>query len=182
MIWIWQRKRQINKSFWRRESSYLLFLLPALLVYVVFSIYPMFSSFFYSLTNWDGFSANVRVIGFGNYIYMFKDPGFRKALSNTFLFVLMDVVLQNVLGLGTALLLETKLRGRNIMRGLFFVPVVLPSIVVSYIWTYIYGAGGLYRGFRHCHLFCDSDRDLAVDVLSHGHLCVRPSEHSLRHL
>ncbi len=139
MIWIWQRKRQINKSFWRRESSYLLFLLPALLVYVVFSIYPMFSSFFYSLTNWDGFSANVRVIGFGNYIYMFKDPGFRKALSNTFLFVLMDVVLQNVLGLGTALLLETKLRGRNIMRGLFFVPVVLPSIVVSYIWTYIYG-------------------------------------------
>lgn len=137
-----QNQTTLKKTFWRRERSYLMFLLPALFVYIIFSIYPMFSSFYYSLTNWDGYSANVDIIGFENYLYMLKDSSFRKALTNTFLFVIMDVVLQNVFGLIIALLLETKIRGRNVMRGLFFVPVVLPSIVVSYMWTYIYGYDG----------------------------------------
>lgn len=73
---------------------------------------------------------------------MFRDSSFIKALLNTFRFVLMDVVLQNVLGLSIALMLESKIRGRNVMRALFFVPVVLPSIVVSYMWTYVYAYDG----------------------------------------
>lgn len=162
-----QKQTTLKKTFWRREHAYLLFLLPALLVYVVFSIYPMFSSFYYSLTNWDGFSAKVDVIGFSNYLYMFKDDAFGRTLANTFLFVVMDVVLQNLLGLNTALLLETKIRGKNIMRGLFFVPVVLPSIVVSYMWTYIYGYNG-----GVLNLFLEKLHIPAVDFIGNSRIAI----------
>jgi raffinose/stachyose/melibiose transport system permease protein len=131
-----------RERFLKREKSYLLFILPALIVYFAFSIFPMFSSIYYSLTNWDGYAKNVKFIGLKNYAYMFKDESFGTALLNTFRFVLMDVVLQNVMGLANALLLESDIRGKNVLRGLFFVPVVLPSIVASFIWTYIYGYDG----------------------------------------
>ena len=126
-------RRAAARTGLRRERPYLLFLLPALLVYAVFSIYPMLNAFYYSLTDWDGFSTSVRLIGLANFEYMLHDSGFFGALKNTMIFVGMDVLVQNILGLGLALLLESRIRAKNALRGLFFVPVVLPAIVVSFI-------------------------------------------------
>jgi raffinose/stachyose/melibiose transport system permease protein len=131
------KRENISKAF-KQEKKFLIFLVPALAIYIVFSIYPLFSSFYYSLTDWDGYSKNINFIGLANFRYMFKDASFYMALKHTIIFVIMDVVLQNLIGLLLALLLESQIRGKNIFRGLFFIPVVLPSIVVSYIWTYIY--------------------------------------------
>ncbi len=125
-----------------RERPYLFLLLPAFLIYTIITIYPMINAFIFSLTNWDGFSTSVRLIGLGNFEYMLNDKAFFGALKNTLTFVVMDVVLQNVLGLSLALLLENKIYTRNTLRGLFFIPVVIPAIAASYIWTYIYTYNG----------------------------------------
>lgn len=126
------------KRLWK-ERHYLVFIAPALVVYLIFSIYPMFSSFYYSLTDWDGYSVNVKFIGLKNFAYLFKDDSFKMTLRNTLIFVVMDVVIQNIFGLLNAMILESRIYGRNVMRALFFIPVVLPAVVVSYLWTYIYG-------------------------------------------
>lgn len=126
----------------KQELHYMMLLVPALVMYSMFSIYPMLSAFRYSLTNWDGYSTSMKYIGLANFEYMLKDGAFKTAIRNTMLFVVIDVVLQNVLGLLSALLLESRIYGKNVLRGLFFVPVVLPAIVVSYLWTYIYGYNG----------------------------------------
>lgn len=124
------------------QSKYIYFVIPALLVYLVFSVYPLFSSFYYSMTNWDGFSQKIKFIGLGNYRYLLQDKEMLLVLKNTALFVVLDVILQNVLGLLNALMLESQIRGKKALRGLFFVPVVLPAIVVAFIWTYIYSYNG----------------------------------------
>lgn len=130
------------KEFISRDWPYLLLIIPALILYILFSIVPMFSAFKYSFTNWDGFSREMKFIALNNYAYMLKDSGLLTAIKNTGLFVIMDVVLQNILGLSTALILESKIYTRNTLRTLFFIPVVLPAIVVSYLWSYIYGFNG----------------------------------------
>lgn len=136
------KQNQGQRLRWKREMPYLWFLLPALVMYTVFSILPTFSAFKYSFTNWNGFSPTADFIWFSNFKYMLQDSGFKTAIRNTFIFLVMDVVLQNLLGLGAALLLESNIRTKNTLRGLFFVPVVLPAIVVSFLWTYIYGYNG----------------------------------------
>lgn len=122
----------------KKEKMYLLFMLPALVMYTIFLIYPMITSFYYSLTDWDGLSREINFIGFENFKYMLKDDGFIIAIKNTLIFVAMDVIIQNVMGLGFALLLQAKIRSRNLLRALFFIPVIMAPIVVSFIWTYIY--------------------------------------------
>lgn len=122
----------------KSEKTYLLCLIPATLIYTIFLAVPMISSFGYSLTDWDGLSQEINFIGMKNFKFMLSDDGFRMAIRNTAIFVLMDVIIQNVLGLALALLIENIRRTKNILRGFFFIPVVMPSIVVSYIWSYLY--------------------------------------------
>lgn len=126
----------------KREYPYVVLLIPAFIMYAVFCVYPTVSSLRFSLTNWNGYSPDMDFIALGNFEYMLQDASFGTAIRNTFIFVFMDVIIQNVLGLATALLLESRIRSRNVLRGLFFIPVVLSGLVVSYLWTYIYGYNG----------------------------------------
>lgn len=127
----------------QRETPYFCFLLPALVLYLIFSIYPMLSAVYYSMTNWNGIAVDVKFVGLKNFRYLFQDEKFGIALKNTFTFVIMDVVLQNFFGLITALLiLKCGKRVGSVTRTLFFVPAILPGVVVAYMWTYIYGYNG----------------------------------------
>lgn len=137
-----ERVNRGQRLSWKREVPYLWFLLPALVMYTIFSIFPTISAFRYSFTNWDGFSPDVKFVWFSNFKFMLIDTGFKTAIRNTLIFLVIDVVLQNLLGLAAALLLESNIRTKNTLRGLFFIPVVLPAIVVSFLWTYIYGFNG----------------------------------------
>lgn len=128
---------------WDHGRKYFYFVIPALVVYCVFSVYPLFSSFYYSMTNWDGYSVSIKYIGLANYKYLFQDKRFAIALQNTLKFVVLDVLLENGLGLINALMLESRVvKGKKTLRGLFFVPVILPAIVVAFIWSYIYSFNG----------------------------------------
>lgn len=122
----------------KSEKAYVLFLVPAIVIYGVFLVIPMLSSFGYSLTDWDGLSKKINFIGLANFKFMLSDEGFRMAIRNTVIFVFMDVIIQNVMGLILALLIEHIRKTKNIIRGLFFIPVVMPPIVVSFVWSYLY--------------------------------------------
>lgn len=116
-----------------------LFLLPALVIYltVIFvpSIYTLFLSFF----RWNGVAPHKDFIGFGNYTdLIMNDTVFARALKNNLLWMIGSLTLIMGSGLGLALLLNKKLKGRIIFRGVFYFPYVLSGIIVATGWTWLY--------------------------------------------
>lgn len=113
-------------------------LLPALALYTVFSIYPIMSSVYYSFFKWDGFSPKVWH-GLSNYSNLVADPIFWRSILNNFYFVLFSVFLEIPIGLYLALMLSGKLFKRSgIFKTVFFMPVVISTIVISLIWNMFY--------------------------------------------
>ena len=115
-----------------------LFALPALLVYVVFLVYPSITSLFFSLTDWDGLSPTYNIIGLQNYVDMTKDPVIATALKNNAIWTVVTLSVPLVLGLALAILLNGKVRGKPILRLIFYTPAVLPLVSIASIWGWLY--------------------------------------------
>jgi len=115
-----------------------LFALPALLVYVVFLVYPSITSLFFSLTDWDGLSPTYNIIGLQNYVDMTKDPVIATALKNNAIWTVVTLSVPLVLGLALAILLDGKVRGKPILRLIFYTPAVLPLVSIASIWGWLY--------------------------------------------
>ena len=115
-----------------------LFALPALLVYVVFLVYPSITSLFFSLTDWDGLSPTYNIIGLQNYVDMTKDPVIATALKNNAIWTVVTLSVPMVLGLALAILLNGKVRGKPILRLIFYTPAVLPLVSIASIWGWLY--------------------------------------------
>jgi multiple sugar transport system permease protein len=130
-----------------RERSNLsvifIFLAPALSAILFFFIIPVIAAFLISFTDFDiytlGDFRRIRFIGFGNYIKLFQDELFFKALFNTFYFVLVGGPLSILVSLSTALLLNSKLvKFKKIFRTIYFLPVVTTIVAVAIVWRYLY--------------------------------------------
>lgn len=116
-----------------------LFLLPALLWYLIFLVYPMVYSFFISLTDWDGLSRTSNWVGFANYInVIFNDEVSRLAIKNNILWTVGTLLIPTLLGLLLAVVLDQKLFGRTIFRTIIYSPAVLPLVAVGLIWAWMY--------------------------------------------
>jgi raffinose/stachyose/melibiose transport system permease protein len=121
----------------RFEWSFLAIALPGLLIYVVFLVWPVISSFVYSFTRWDGINPPV-FTGFTNYITLFNDRQYGQALMTTLAFAAIILIGQVSCGLGLALLLNRSRRGTALMRATFFTPALLSTAVIALIWGFIY--------------------------------------------
>lgn len=119
----------------KAELQWLLFLLPALLLYLGFFLLPTLSSTYYSLTDWDGISS--KFIGLANYKEMLHDKMILTSFRNTALYTVGITVLQNIIGLTAALLLVRKFRGVNFMRTMIFMPYIFSSLLIGYVWGFI---------------------------------------------
>lgn len=117
---------------------YAMFLAPALIIYITFLIGPVLSSFYYSLTDWNGFTQTISFIGLDNFRKMLDDAILGKALRNTFQFTFWVVVVQNVLAVPLAVFLDLGIRSKNGLKAIFFAPAVLSPLVVGYTWMNIY--------------------------------------------
>ena len=117
-----------------------LFLLPAFVVFAVFFAYPVISSFYFSLTKWDGINPELKFIGLANFQKLMGDRHFWTALRNTFRYAILVTVIQNVLGLILALAVTSKVY--RSFRVLFLVPPLLSSIAIGSIWSYMYAPNG----------------------------------------
>jgi raffinose/stachyose/melibiose transport system permease protein len=115
-----------------------LFALPALAVYVMFLVYPSLTSLFFSLTDWDGLSPGYNIVGLQNYVDMTKDPVIVTALKNNLIWTVVTLSVPMVLGLLLAIVLNGKVRGKPILRLIFYTPAVLPLVSIASIWGWLY--------------------------------------------
>ncbi len=115
-----------------------LFALPALAVYAVFLVYPSITSLFFSLTDWDGLSPSYNIVGLQNYADMADDPVIITALKNNAIWTVVTLSVPLVLGLALAILLNGKVRGKPILRLIFYTPAVLPLVSIASIWGWLY--------------------------------------------
>lgn len=129
----------------RRELlTGILFSLPYLAIFTVFLLYPLLKGLYMSLFDWNMlFPAESQFIGLENYQRLLTDPVFWNALSNTVYFVALTVPLIVLISLIMALGLNQDVRGKRILRFLYFGPYVLTVSVVAIIWQQMYSQGGL---------------------------------------
>lgn len=109
------------------------FLFPSLLGLFVFKIGAMLYSLYISFTEWNLFGSP-EFVGLKNYINILQDARFYEALKNTLLFIVGYLPIVVAISLGIALLLNSKVKGVNVFRGLFFLPVITSWVAVSMIW------------------------------------------------
>jgi multiple sugar transport system permease protein len=118
-----------------RLAHFSVFAAPGLLVYVCFVLAPIVISVGYSLTNANPFNPPAQYVGLRNYRILLTDEEFLTSLRVTTILTLIVVIVPNVLGLAIAMLLDRRGWLYNALRSVFFVPMVLSSVVVSIIWT-----------------------------------------------
>ena len=122
-----------DKRLWR-----IVLLTPPLLVFSVLIVWPLLSSFYYSFTNWNGFSSSYQFVGLLNFQKIWTDRLFFQATVNTIIWMVSALLLPTLLGLVLALLLDSKVRGGKFFKAIFYLPICLSAIVVGQIWIWIY--------------------------------------------
>jgi len=123
-----------------RERAYYgaLFVIPALLIYLVFMIYPFLNTIYLSFTNWNGIAPDKEWVGLSNYVRIFQEGPALQAFVNNIVWVVIGTIAPVVLGLFEALLVWSGARASLLFRTLFFLPFVLPLVVVGIVWQWIY--------------------------------------------
>jgi raffinose/stachyose/melibiose transport system permease protein len=121
----------------RRAVLSYLWVLPAILLYALFTLTPLIAGIYLSLLRWDGIKP-ATYIGLANYERMLHDEKLRDALMHNVQYAVGTVIGKNLLALGLALLLNQALRGRAVYRTALFLPVVMSFVVVGILWTWIY--------------------------------------------
>ncbi len=121
------------------KLTIILFILPALLLFFVILVAPIFLSGYYSVFDWNGFGEKT-FIGLENYRELFTSNsiGFIRALKNALLLALLSVVIQLPLALGLALLLGKGRKGERGFLSIYFVPVLISTVVIGQLWLKIY--------------------------------------------
>ncbi|MFC5402548.1 carbohydrate ABC transporter permease [Cohnella soli] len=120
----------------------IVFLLPVAFLIGVFVAYPFMSSIYYSFTDWDGLSQ-AKFIGLDNYKYLFHDLSFLHSLKNIAFFTLGAVFLLNPLSLALGMALNSSIRGKSLLRTVFYLPSIISLIVISNIWVIILAYDGI---------------------------------------
>lgn len=129
----------------RSGSSVNLFYLPALILFAAFIIYPLITGLYYAFTDWDGYHPEKHWVGLANFRRLFTDDTFRSVLINTFVYGIGSTLLQQVLGLGLALALDRRMRGRTVVRAVVYLPVLVSPVVMGtfYYLLFQYNNGTL---------------------------------------
>lgn len=123
----------------RRDRWIYLFLLPTLILYGAYSLWPILASWWYSLQDWDGFSAAPRFVGLSNYAEVLDDKLFWNSIGLTALFMVITVPLRVLTGLALALLLNhPRLPLRRVFRTVFFLPVVTTTAIIGVVMQFVF--------------------------------------------
>ena len=117
-----------------------LFLLPAFVLFIIFVIYPIFRSVYFSMFDWNGFGPATDFVGLQNFIDILKDSVFLTAIKNCLIIVVFSLAIQLPLSLGLAVLVGRDLPGRALFRTIFFMPYVLSEVNTAIMWTLLFSA------------------------------------------
>lgn len=126
------RKKQFDK-----RLTICLFLAPALMVYCIYILYPIFGTAQYSLYQWKG-GADKTFIGLQNYFVLFSDPVFWRALLNNVKVIFTSIFLQIPLGLIMALILFAPIRGKRLFQTIYFMPFLMSTVAIGMLWIFMF--------------------------------------------
>ena len=118
----------------RKALEILLFVTPALALMALFVIWPIVTAARMSFYSWKGFGPMVDFVGLRNYANVLTDEVFTDAVVHNFVVVFASILVQLPLGLGIALLLNRRIRGRGVLRTIIFVPYVLAEVIAGVVW------------------------------------------------
>jgi len=113
------------------------FVLPYVIYFLAFVAYPLLFSIILMFHRWN-IVTPMEWIGMKNFVRMVHDPLFFKSVGNTIIFLLIHIPLQIIVALGFAILLNSKMRFRNVFRAVYFMPVVVSGVVVTILWQQLY--------------------------------------------
>jgi len=128
------RKTKMNSA----ERTHLAFLVLPTLLFVVFYVYPVLSSVWLSLHDWDGFAPRMKFLGLTNYTVLLGQPRFLHAVLNNVLWVAFMLLVPTGIGLLLAAILDRGIRGEQAFRIIFFLPFTIPAVAVAAIWRWMY--------------------------------------------
>ncbi len=121
------------------------FALPAFVIYTVLLVIPILMAFYFSFNKWNGFNK-MKFLGIKNYIDVFHDARLGNAVLNTIIISVAVVILVNVLGLFLAMLVNNATAKSNLFRTVFFIPFVLSTVAISFVWKSILSYNGVLNG------------------------------------
>jgi len=138
-----------RRTLWRCKLAPYLWILPALLFYLVFKIVPMIGGIYLALLRWDGLEA-AKFVGLENFQRMLDDEVIPLAFLHNVEYAIGTVAAKVVLSLCLALLLNQAIKGRAFYRTALFMPVVMSFVVVGILWSWLYNAQfGLVDSLLH---------------------------------
>ena len=123
----------------QRTRSAWMFMAPMLLVLALVAGWPLLRTFWFGFTdaNLSDLDAS-EFIGLINYYYLLQDPDWWNAVWNTFVFAIVSVALETILGLGIALALHAHFRGRGLLRAAVLIPWAIPTVVSAQMWSWMF--------------------------------------------
>jgi len=113
------------------------FLLPAIIIFLIFVVYPIVQSIYYSLFNWKGFGPAIDFVGLDNFKNILSDNVFLIAMRNGLFIIAFSLFLQLPLSLMLAVLVGRDMPGRVFFRSIFFMPFVLSEVIAALMWLFI---------------------------------------------
>lgn len=124
------------------------FVLPTVILFALFSVYPFVRTIELSLTDWDGLSKSYDYVGFANYLAAFSDSVWWGSMGNGLILSVVALTVMQLLGMLLALAVNGRPRGAGIYQAVFYVPPILSGIVVAILWKWIYDpmTGALNQG------------------------------------
>ncbi|MDD7266763.1 MAG: sugar ABC transporter permease [Lachnospiraceae bacterium] len=131
-----KRKKKQRKEMLKFQSL----LLPALILYILFVAIPFFTTFFFSITNYNKYHPiEYSIVGFRNYSQIFKMDMLKIAMGNSIRYALLMTFFQSLIAIPLAVILNRKLRGRNVFRAAFFLPAMFSPLVMGFLWQVMLG-------------------------------------------
>ncbi len=133
-----KKKRILRKNMWCW-----IFMLPTLLLYILFQGYPIITSAWYSMLDWSGMTMNATFVGLKNFKELLGDPLFRNSVANSVKYMVLSVPIQLILSLVIAYILTSIIKkGATVFRTMYFIPVITTASIVGIIMIFIFGGTG----------------------------------------
>lgn len=120
-----------------RQKTYIVMVIPALILFVMFNTIPLITGAAYSFTNYRGYGS-YEFVGLRNYIDLFTDARVGNSYLFTFKYAVAGTILVNLLSLILALGLNSKIKCKSLLRGVYFLPNILGGLIIGYIFSFIF--------------------------------------------
>jgi ABC-type sugar transport system permease subunit len=131
------RSQRLNKHWVTYRAGYI-FVLPSLVLYAIFMIYPFLQSIYLSFTDWNGATAVKNWVGLDNYRRLFDDSLLWKSLWHNAIWIAIGTIAPLAIGFLLAVLLSNRPKGFTLFRTVFFLPQVLSTVIIGLVWGWIY--------------------------------------------